>query len=349
MRALSRNLFAAVVTPIFSGEKEMKACLDSVVPELDIDCFVDGRKRIRWHCKRADQVMLLFLDTLCESGVSNFDHIDISISITHGKGFLQGSLIVLLRGKEGKAGTAGCFALASAKCKGDSYAILQNTFAPKINKALHKIKNNGFKISFSSRQDGTVYSKLGTEPDDESHDNIHEIRVEQFISGDLKFFMMATGREHADRVWCFYCNLIMNREWKSEAIVAGEECSNESLTNHVEPMRKNYISLSTFEKKGCKINHLLMLDAIDFDHFVLPVFHVLLGLANDIYKNILTEMQAGYEVYTDEYVSLEREWIIAAANHQDATDEKAEHERLHGIYTKYLKVSCFLAIRILLW
>jgi hypothetical protein len=49
-----------------------------------------------------------------------------------------------------------------------------------------------------------VYSKLGTEPDDESHDSIHELRMEQFISGDLKFFMMATGREHADRVWCFY-------------------------------------------------------------------------------------------------------------------------------------------------
>ncbi len=160
--------------------------------------------------------------------------------------------------------------------------------------------------------------------------------------------MMATGREHADRVWCFYCNL-MNREWKSEVIVAGEEWSNDSLTNHVKSMHENNISLSTFEKKGCKIDHLLMFDAIDIDHFVLPVLHVLLGLANDIYKNILTEMQAGYEVYTDEYVALEREWIIAAANHQDAKDEKAEHERLYGIYTKYLKVSCFLAIRILLW
>jgi hypothetical protein len=118
MRALSQNLLAEVGTPIFSGEKKMKACLDSVVPELNIDCSVDGRKRIRWHRKRADQVMLLFLDTLCESGVSNFDHINISISIDHGKGFLRGSLIVLLRGKEGKAGTAGCFVLASAKCKG---------------------------------------------------------------------------------------------------------------------------------------------------------------------------------------------------------------------------------------
>jgi hypothetical protein len=68
-------------------------------------------------------------------------------------------------------------------------------------------------------------------------------------------------------------------------------------------MHKNYISLSAFEKKGCKIDHLLMFDAIDIDQFVLPVLHVLLGLVNDIYKNLLTEMQAGYEVYTDEYVN----------------------------------------------
>jgi hypothetical protein len=38
---------------------------------------------------------------------------------------------------------AGCFALASAKCKGDSYKILPGTFAPKINEALHRIKNSG--------------------------------------------------------------------------------------------------------------------------------------------------------------------------------------------------------------
>ena len=85
MRALCRNLLAAVGTPIFSGEKKTKASLGSVVPELDIGCFEDGRKRIRWHCKRADQVLLLFLDTLGRSDISNFDHIDISVSIDHGK------------------------------------------------------------------------------------------------------------------------------------------------------------------------------------------------------------------------------------------------------------------------
>lgn len=92
-----------------------------------------------------------------------------------------------------------------------------------------------------------------------------------------------------------------------------------------------------------------MPDVIYINHFVFPVLHVLLGLANDIHKNILTEMQAGYEVYTKKYVALEREWKIAAANHQDVKDETAEQEQLYGNYTKYLQVSCFLATRILLW
>jgi hypothetical protein len=348
MRSLCRNLLAAVGNPIFSGEQKTKASLGSVVPELDIGCFVDGRKRIRWHCKKVDQVLLLFLDSLGKPDMSNFDHIDISVSIDHGKGFLRASLVVLLCGMDSKAEMAGCFALASAKCKGDSYDILQSTFAPKINEALHRIKNCGYKISVFHRPDGTVYSKLGIEPDDESHDSIQDFQVEQFISGDLKFFMMATQREHADRVWCFYCNL-MNKEWKSEAFKVGEEWSNDAWKNYVESIRENYNSLNAFEKKGCKICHLLMFDAIDFDHFVLPVLHILLGLVNDIYKNLLAELQAGYEAYTDAFVELESEWTITAANHRDAKDEKAEHERLYCNYVKYLKVSCFLSTQIRLW
>jgi hypothetical protein len=78
-----------------------------------------------------------------------------------------------MQGMDSKAEMAGCFALASAKCKGDSYDILQSTFAPKINEALHWIKNSGYKISVFSRPDWTVYWKLGTVPDDnKSHDNI---------------------------------------------------------------------------------------------------------------------------------------------------------------------------------
>jgi hypothetical protein len=114
-------------------------------------------------------------------------------------------------------------------------------------------------------------------------------------------------------------------------------------------MGDNYTSLNAFDKKGCKIDHLLMFDAIDFDHFVPPVLHILLGLVNDIYKNLLAELQAGYEVYTDAYVELESEWAIAAATHRNAKEEKAEHERLYGNYTKYLKVSYFFSTQIRRW
>jgi hypothetical protein len=73
---------------------------------------------------------------------------------------------------DSKAEITGCFALASNVCKGDSYNILQSTFAQKINEVLHRIKDSGYKISVFSRPDGTVYSKLGMVPDDESNDLI---------------------------------------------------------------------------------------------------------------------------------------------------------------------------------
>jgi hypothetical protein len=137
---------------------------------------------------------------------------------------------------------------------------------------------------------------------------------------------------------------VMNKEWKNDAFKVGEEqWSNEALTNHVESMSENYNSLNPFEKKGCKIDHLLMFDAVDFNYFVLPILHVLLGLVNDIYKNLLAKLQAGYEVYTYEYVELERARMITEASRQDSKDEKAEHEQLYGNYMKYLRVSCFLS------
>jgi hypothetical protein len=56
MRALRQSLLAAVGTTIFMGEKKVKAALGSVVPDLNIGCFVEGKKRIRWHCKKVNQV-----------------------------------------------------------------------------------------------------------------------------------------------------------------------------------------------------------------------------------------------------------------------------------------------------
>jgi hypothetical protein len=252
MRLLRRYLAAAIGTPLFATERKVKMGLGSDLPEMETGCHVNGRTRIRWHCKKADQVLLRFLDALGKSEITNFEHVDVSVSIDHGKGFLRSTLVIVVRGKDGTAQIAASLSLGSAKCKGDSYDILKNTFAPTINKALHRIKNDGYKISVWGRPDKNeeVYCKLGTEPDDESHKLVHQVEVDQWIAGDLKLFMMAAGREHADKTWCFYCDL-MSREWKSEESKVGNLWTNQRLKDFIEEKSPNWGKLNAYQRKGC--------------------------------------------------------------------------------------------------
>jgi hypothetical protein len=77
---------------------------------------------------------------------------------------------------------------------------------------------------------------------------------------------------------------------------------------------------------------------VDIDHFVLPVLHILLGLTNDVVRGIFSELQAGYESYTDAYVELEDELVMIKVIVESLKEKKAENERMCGNYTKYLKV-----------
>jgi hypothetical protein len=260
MRLLRRYLTATIGTPLFARESKVKLELGSDLPEMDTGCYTKGRTRIRWHCKKANQVLLLFLGALEKSEIRNFEHVDVSVSIDHGKGFLRSTLVIVVRGKDGVAKIAASLSLGSAKCKGDSYDILKNTFAPTINNSLHLIKDNGYKISVWGRPDKNkeLYCKLGTEPDDESHNLIHQVEVDQWIAGDLKFLMMAAGREHADKTWCFYCDL-MNREWKCETPQkVGNMWTNQGLEDFIKKISPKWEKLDAYERKGCKKDYTLL-------------------------------------------------------------------------------------------
>ena len=58
-------------------------------------------------------------------------------------------------------------------------------------------------------------------------------------------------------------------------------------------------------KVGFKTDLELLFDAVDIDHFIMPVLHLSLGLVNGVYKNLVAECQAGYEAFTEEYYELE--------------------------------------------
>jgi hypothetical protein len=81
--------------------------------------------------------------------------------------------------------------------------------------------------------------------------------------------------------------------------------------------------------------------AVDIDHFVLSVLHVLLGHGNCIYDNLIAELQAGYEVFSDAHVELEKALREKELEFAQAKEERKRHEQCRGTHFKCLNVSRF--------
>ena len=50
-----------------------------------------------------------------------------------------------------------------------------------------------------------------------------------------------------------------------------------------------------------------VLDAVEVDHYVVPVLHLTIGLVNDVLDHLVAECQAAAEEFTVEYYELEAE------------------------------------------
>ena len=177
-----------------------------------------------------DQVVLDYLQSLAErKEINEINHVDVSVSIDHGKGFLRATFTIIVQADGNEKEFMDNFSLASAKCKGDSYDILKNTFAAEINYAFHQwIKDQDYKATVFAGKDGELYARLGDQPGNMNDALVLQMKIESWIGGDLNFFMMATGREGAKGSRCFYCKL-MALEWKKQMSAAGKEWTNESL------------------------------------------------------------------------------------------------------------------------
>ena len=109
MKLLKRFLEAEVGTRIFSSPREVKQVfgMDSVVPITEVFHYagsakvVDPRSRekIPWMYKGVKDIVRLLIQMQVRDLREDFDwnHLDISTCIDHGKGFLRATLICVLR------------------------------------------------------------------------------------------------------------------------------------------------------------------------------------------------------------------------------------------------------------
>jgi hypothetical protein len=142
---------------------------------------------------------------------------------------------------------------------------------------------------------------------------LHSKNCELLLVGYLKCFHMVTCREASDKYWCLYCKL-SKLEWKARTNSPGDEWSNLEVKAALDIL-EDIKNPGTCDGRGLKVELNLIFDAIDFDHFVLQVLHILLGLANNVYDNIVAECQAGYEYFADWcYYKLEKLLAVVEAD-----------------------------------
>ena len=63
------------------------------------------------------------------------------------------------------------------------------------------------------------------------------------------------------------------------------------------------------EQKG--VSSEALFNFVDIDHYVMPTLHLMLGIVNYLYKNMVEEAQAACEGYSLDYVKAKRIWELS--------------------------------------
>ena len=79
----------------------------------------------------------------------------------------------------------------------------------------------------------------------------------------------------------------------------------EKLNEHLKRLESGELNkINADEQKG--VSSKTLFDFVDIDHYVMPTLHLMLGIVNYLYKNMVEEAQAACEGYSVDYVDAER-------------------------------------------
>ena len=84
----------------------------------------------------------------------------------------------------------------------------------------------------------------------------------------------------------------------------------EKLNEHPKRLESGELNKRNADKqKG--VSSKTLFDFVDIDHYVMPTLHLILGIFNYLYKNMVEEAQAACEGYSLDYVEAERIWELS--------------------------------------
>jgi hypothetical protein len=283
------------------------------------DTYKNGSEKIDWMYKSIEAIVCLYFSTLFRdsSGALRVDHIDLSFCVDHGTGHSRATLTIVHHCRNDRNEwnqKQATFLVANARCKKDIANIVKNTYGTHLNEAMKAIRTIGC-ISFfkAAATDSWAdsYAIIGNHQSkrDKGDECISTTNLEPWMAGDLLWYSTALGKEGYAGWWCPYCTAFKSN-WQSKDHGVGDEWTVEKLTTHAGKLESGELNgKNVMEWRGVK--EVSLFDAVNVDHYVMPVLHLTIGIVNDIPDHLVEEMQAAGEWYTDDYYRLEEEVIQA--------------------------------------
>jgi hypothetical protein len=304
---------------LFSSPFKMHRVLDLEHVQPITGTYTYGSEKIPWMYKSVIEIIRLYLKTLlCESkGKSIARQVDVSICVDHGKGHSRASMLVIARfGAEGENSGEWTkrqqhFSVGSARCRKDSAEIVTCTFGEKLNDDLKHLKDVGVLEFFQKGgggnlfQNGYVMLGHGNEVPEEDTTLLGEAEIELFMSGDLLWFHTALGKEGYQSWWCPYCQSFKN-DWQEKNHEMSPAWTLDLLKEQARKIAAGEVRKKV-PREVLGVKTAPILDAVDVDHYVVPVLHLTIGLVNDVLDHLVAECQAAGEEFTGEYYKLEAE------------------------------------------
>jgi hypothetical protein len=327
MKQLRSCLKAELGSSVFSTEYKIEQVLGLEHVQPQTDTYKYGKENIDWSYKPVQDVLELWLKSKnADPNGFQCDHLDIVVTIDHGKGHSRITCNFITRTRspengEWKEEEYAC-TIGNARCRKDNAKILMNTFGTLLNDGLKTLPSS---ISIVEGQAEFGVNELAQK----------SIPINLFMAGDILFYNMVIGKEGMSGWWCSYCKLFKN-DWQPLGHERGELWTIQALTEHAERIANEEINTKDIQEV-CGVRGKPIFDSIPLTHFITPILHLTIGKGNNVLDNYIAELQAAAEGFTEDYYALEKAAVQTTAAQLEAKYQLAQFNMVTSEYEKDLK------------
>ena len=301
-RVIKQYLYSHFGFWITAAEKRIDALTDHFTRPIHGISKVD-EKDISWWYKDIDDVIKNLLDN--EWADVDFDEIDVVFGGDHGQGVF-GAAVKIILWKDDIAVRKAVEKVGHIDCDKDTYDILNETIASKLNDSLKRLKSKYIRVPKKQVEESTlndegndqdieVVSYVDAPRHDDTENRYYKIKV--VAVGDLAFVSMALGKVNMSGDWCFICDLA-SRMWKVRGHPKGDDWTLQKMKERIEMLDDGVFRDTPQARKGCVKKALF--DSLEPSDWIIPCLHAMMGTMNDAFKGLLKYVEQRHECISDE-------------------------------------------------